>query len=178
VFGSVKFQKSEIIRIEKTNEQQVVNKWEEDKKAREKREAERESAPKEVSTGDFPGGHMVVHAILDGKVEADLMVDTGATCVTLSPHMIDRLGLKPEQLKNTVQIEVGDGRMIPAAMIKLSKLKVGSIEAKDVDAAVILDKSSRASYGDGLLGMSFLKNFNFSVDTIAKKLFLKKRENA
>ena len=53
-------------------------------------------------------------------------------------------------------------------------LEVQGVVAKKVEAAVLLDDTGGLGFGDGLLGMSFLKKFNFKVDQREKKLTLEK----
>ena len=69
---------------------------------------------------------------------------------------------------------MADGKQINAKQIVLDSIKVENVEAQGVEAAIILDEISDAGLQDGLLGMSFLKKFNFKVDQRNKKLILEK----
>jgi len=53
-------------------------------------------------------------------------------------------------------------------------MEVQGVVARKVDCAVLLDDTGDLGFGDGLLGMSFLKRFNFTVDQKQKKLTLEK----
>lgn len=45
-----------------------------------------------------------------------------------------------------------------------------------MDAAILLDDVAGINFKDGLLGMSFLKNFNFKIDQSNNRITLEKLE--
>jgi predicted aspartyl protease len=59
-------------------------------------------------------------------------------------------------------------------MVILNKIKINDVEAKNVLAGIILEENSGLMLRDGLLGMTFLKRFNFKIDRKNMKLVLDK----
>lgn len=97
------------------------------------------------------GGQYSVDALIDG-VNVHMLVDTGATMVTISASLADRIGLTPTPgaPKWTMRTANGESTATP---VKLKNVSLGSIFMNDVDA-LIVDRSA----GDvNLLGASFLK---------------------
>ena len=118
------------------------------------------------------GNQIIIDALIEGKVSARLMVDTGASIVLISNNVASRLGVKYEDIHTQIEIMVADGSLVKAKLIALKSVKVGSAEVKNVQAAIL---DSEAIGGvDGLLGMSFLSHFIMSVDTAGNKLILEK----
>lgn len=95
-------------------------------------------------------GHFGVRAEAE-DVALDMMVDTGASFVTLTPADASRIGIDVGRLRYSVPIRTANGT-IQAAPTEIGRLAVGSIERNGVPALVAppdtLDQS--------LLGMSFL----------------------
>ena len=66
-----------------------------------------------------------------------------------------------------IKLLLADGRTISAHGVTLPRVRIGEFEAEDVEAAVLDDVSIQA---EPLLGMSFLGNFKFEIDTQQKRL--------
>lgn len=182
--GTVKLGRGEIEKIERSTPEgnrDVLLEWErkkiKDKEMFLKRQLEErrkeEYAPKKL---DFAqkSGHITLNAKLNKKIDALLILDTGASLVVLSRDMGKKLGLNLDRLEPDVKLILPDGRQLEAKHIVLESLRVENVEAENVDAAVMLEKASKLDFGDGLLGMSFLKRFNFKVDQKENKLILEK----
>jgi aspartyl protease family protein len=99
-------------------------------------------------------GHFGVRAEVQG-VTMTMLVDTGASFVTLTPADAKRIGVDDDALRFTMPIRTANG-MIQAAPIRIAKLAVGSIERKNVPALVAPAKSLDQS----LLGMTFLNTLD------------------
>jgi len=84
-----------------------------------------------------------------------------------------KLGIDIGKLKNESKATMADGRQVNARFFILESVKVEGVEAQNV-AAIILPQEADIGYADGLLGMSFLKRFNFKIDQKNKKLILEK----
>ena len=180
--GTVKFKKSEIENIEKTNEEETIlmrQKWDKDKISLqnkiEKQRIEEEKQPKKVSFSKDSKGIMVV-AKLNNKVDATLMLDTGATLIFLRKDIARQLGINMDNVTPDSSITVGDGRKVDAKYVTLDSVKVENVEAFKVGAAIMLNEAGDPGFRDGLLGMSFLKNFSFEVNQKENKLILKRLE--
>jgi len=115
----------------------------------------------------------MVKATLNGKVEVQFHLDTGASIVMLRRSVAEKLGMNLSRVVPDMQAQIANGSKVNAKRIILESVKVENSEAKNVDAAILLDEAGDIG-SDGLLGMSFLKRFNFKVDQKEKKLILEK----
>jgi len=99
-------------------------------------------------------GHFGVRAEVDGK-PMTLLVDTGASYVTLTASDASDIGIDVDALSYSLPIRTANGT-IRAARVKVNQLAVGPIERRNVPALVapgrVLDQS--------LLGLSFLDTLN------------------
>lgn len=184
-FGTVEFKKTEIERIERSDAEGVLairEKWEKEKELeierrieREKEEQlrrEKEFEPKEVEFSR-KDEHIIVDALLNGRVKASLLLDTGATLVLLSDRIVRELGIRDRIKDKKVEIRVADGRTIVGNLVVLDSISIQDVTANNVEAVVLLE--SQSDMGDGLLGMSFLNKFDFQIDAVNRKLILKKK---
>jgi clan AA aspartic protease (TIGR02281 family) len=117
-------------------------------------------------------GHFLADVLINGGVHASLVVDTGSPVVMLTTAFIQRLGLDLTQA-NTGYVELLNGKY-KAAEVNLDSLRVGDARAQDVGAAVLMEDSKEIS--DGLLGMTFLSKFHFTLDEKGQKLILRRIE--
>lgn len=185
-FGTITFRKMEIDRIGKSDSgeiEEIHKKWDAEKqeqelRIKEEKEKQKQRLKEEAATKkvDFAqeGDHIIVNALLNKKVPARFILDTGASTILLSGEIAKRLKLKPEGGENNVQVMLADGSKTDATYVILDTVSVEGLKARNV-GAVILTEDTEFDIHDGLLGMSFLNNFNFQIDTVNKKLILKKR---
>lgn len=117
------------------------------------------------------GSHWVVGVLLDGKVSARMIVDTGASVIALSRAVADQLGPEAKKL-GTAQVEVADGRKVTVPVLELPVVEVGRNKAEHVLAGVMPE--SLGAGIDGLLGMSFLNHFGFEGDPKSGALYLRR----
>ncbi len=180
-FGSMKFSRKQIERITSSSPDEAAairKEWAEEKiraqvRAREA-ELRREYEPKQINM-DKQSGHVVVTTLLNNKVKANLVLDTGASLILLSRKVAANLGAGVNGKEGTpIELIMADGRRENAKMIILDSVKVQDSEVRDVEAAILPDKESATMPEDGLLGMSFLKKFNFKIDQKNDKLILEK----
>jgi clan AA aspartic protease (TIGR02281 family) len=82
-----------------------------------------------------------------------LALDTGATA--------ESLGYRPERSRERIEIVTASG-VERAPLITLESVRVAGLEARRVKA-LVHDLPPR-SFVDGLLGLSFLRNFRFCLD--------------
>jgi len=106
------------------------------------------------------GDQLLVKALLNGEIEATLLLDTGATSTTLSKALATRLGIKEESKGVSI---LADGSRVTTSRVTLDSVKVGSAVREKV-AASVFDEPPGIGV-DGLLGMSFLKHFKVQLDT-------------
>jgi predicted aspartyl protease len=134
---------------------------------------------------------MLVNVLLNGKVRVTLVLDSGAAHVALRRQIAGKLGFDVEKLKK-INIKVADGRTIQTASAMLDAVKIQNapdadgdsdkkpgVEAKNVEASFLLEEiDTKGDYTDGLLGMSFLKNFKFNADYKNSKVTFERLKDA
>ena len=101
-------------------------------------------------------------AELNNLIKARLVLDTGASLVVISKDIADRLGIDTKGAPYSLKVVLADGRRVKAKAVILKSVKVGGAEVKNVSAAVL--ENAQPTDEDGLLGMSFLKNFTVKLD--------------
>ena len=97
-----------------------------------------------------PVGHFVTTAAVNG-VSLRLMVDTGASLVTLSSGDAKRAGINYLAGQKAL-LQTANGAA-PAYRVKLDSVRVGDITLNNVDGAVV---EGNVMGETGLLGLSFL----------------------
>ena len=100
------------------------------------------------------GGHFVTQGQINGRT-VQLLVDTGATLVSLSAEDAERVGLH-YRAGQAVQLSTANG-VIPGWRLKLASVRVGDAVVYDVDAIV-----SSGAMPYVLLGNSFLARFQMT----------------
>lgn len=182
-FGTVRFSRSQIERIDKANAVEAASikqKWEEKKqKALDKEkddQLKKELEPKQVDVQQ-QSGHVVVDVLINKKIKASLILDTGATYVVLTHAMAQKMNVDLGDMPGAnVEMVLADGRKTTAKYMLLDTVSTQGVEAKNVAAAILPADVTDAKFNDGLLGMSFLKNFVFKVDQKNNKLVLEKAQ--
>ena len=110
-------------------------------------------------------GVVVVSPLLEGerslKRKTKMVLDTGATYVMISWELAERLGLKPQKAKKWVNLTTAS-TVERSPVVKVKAMTVLGHEAKNVEVAV--KNLPKEAYVDGLLGLSFLKNFDLRIN--------------
>ncbi|HEX2728043.1 MAG TPA: TIGR02281 family clan AA aspartic protease [Beijerinckiaceae bacterium] len=96
-------------------------------------------------------GHFVLHPFVDGR-RVRMLVDTGASVVTLSHQDAQALGTRVRPEHFTQRLATANG-IIEAAPVRIAEIRVGDIVVRNVEAVVLPD----GRLGTSLLGMSFLR---------------------
>ncbi len=179
-FGKVGLKRSEIDSISLSDEKDsgsLRDKWTRQKAASEERrkeeELKEELAPKHVNIAD-DRGQIVVGALLNKKINATLILDTGASLVVIKDSIAKQLGIDTGSLKQDIKLRLADGSESSAKHAVLSSLSVQGVEAINVDVAILSSDVQDPALKDGLLGMTYLKNFSFKIDQRNKKLTLER----
>ncbi|MFH1397542.1 MAG: retroviral-like aspartic protease family protein [Candidatus Omnitrophota bacterium] len=115
------------------------------------------------------GSSIIVSAILNDSIRTNLVVDTGASLVTISRRIAEKLYLDLNQAPSTM-VTLADGRNALAKITTIENIKVLDAEARNVQVAVL--ENQEAEKEDGLLGMSFLEKFMVKIDAQANRLIL------
>ena len=108
-------------------------------------------------TGD--GRHLIVEGILNDTVRGPMLVDTGASYCVLTHETARRLGLTARPARS-IPVATANGE-IAARLVTLDSLRLEGAQLVAVDA-LILDAVQPPLIG--IVGLSFLKSFRYSVD--------------
>ncbi len=114
-------------------------------------------------------GHALVSARINDRDDARLLVDTGASFVTFTAASATRLHLKWDKSQK-IKMELADGKKIDVHPVTLDSLKIGDARLNSVSAVVIPD--GHIEDVDGLLGMSFLREFDVQLDSARGQILL------
>lgn len=95
-------------------------------------------------------GNFYTQTEINGE-SVDMIVDTGATYVTLRFEDAEALGLDPGELNFEIALRTANGQSMGAG-IRLDEVSVGGIVVEGVQAIVVED----GALGISLLGMSYL----------------------
>jgi aspartyl protease family protein len=102
------------------------------------------------------GGHFWTDARIDGR-RLELVVDTGASTITLRASDAARLGIHPTAREYNVKVSTANG-VTKAALVQLQRVEIGDIVVHNVPALVHTDDT----LGVNLLGMSFLSRIRWT----------------
>jgi len=103
-----------------------------------------------------------------GSISVDMILDTGAGMSAVSWSDLKIIGYDPAAVEEREEIVTANG-IIEVPRLRIEKISVGDIEAKDV--WVICHDIPELVGIRGILGLSFLKNFRTIIDY--KKGYLK-----
>jgi aspartyl protease family protein len=114
-----------------------------------------------------PSGHFFLTSIVEG-VGVRMVVDTGASIVSLSQEDASRAGINLEPSKFTAKVSTANG-VILAAPVMLKEIAIGDISVRNVAAVVMPKQALQVS----LLGMSFLSRLS-SYEVTGSRLTLRR----
>ena len=117
----------------------------------------------------YGDGHFLVEVLINGKIKAKLMVDSGATMISLSERIGDILRVTNNKDLPIVESNTAGGK-IKSPLFILDSFKVGPFEEFNLEANTIPHFKEKGV--DGLLGMNFLGEFKMELDRKNSKLLL------
>jgi predicted aspartyl protease len=130
--------------------------------------AERERREQEASAGletpiSVDGNQILVPVTLVNagrKVESTFLLDTGASHIVVFRKLADQLQIAALQKGRS---QIAGGQQIYSEFGRVEMFKVGPIEMPHSDVLIIAHDGPEVRF-DGLLGMNFLSNVEYSVD--------------
>jgi predicted aspartyl protease len=120
-------------------------------------------SPESETKIDIVDNHVIVPVALTYKgtqVRARLLLDTGSSNITLHTDIAKRLFIDNSRKGS---IRVAGGEMIDAEAVMLDSVTVGPHTKKNLLAGIIEHRGPDVPF-DGLLGMNFLKSFQYTID--------------
>ncbi len=114
------------------------------------------------------GNSYYVNVVVNRRHKIKLLLDTGATDIQLPMEFAKKIGV-PKWKTHPVRVRVASGAIIQSRGFKIPEVSVHGVKAKNVSGVVLKNSNT------GLLGMSYLNNFIFKIDTQKKLLYLKRR---
>ncbi len=125
----------------------------------------------EVSLQAF-GNQFLVDVLLNNSQNAVLLLDTGASLSIISTELLAVLDIPYQRTIKTAWFSTAGGR-IKAPIIKLNSIAMGEVVVENIEVGVIGEFDNKQF--DGLLGMNFLRHFDFIIDQNKHKLQLSPR---
>jgi clan AA aspartic protease (TIGR02281 family) len=116
------------------------------------------------------GNNILVEVVINNSKKLFLIVDTGASQVVLSRKCAERLGLD-WQSGIPVKVVLANGQQETGFQVMLKSVAVDKFKSNNVGAVIM--KNPPGPGIDGLLGMSYLRNYLISIDGSNKKLMMK-----
>jgi clan AA aspartic protease (TIGR02281 family) len=107
------------------------------------------------------GNILLVEVVINGKAGRSMVLDTGASAISLPTDVAKELGLVPGPADPTVRVSLADGKIVEAKQMKLDTVQVGQFKATGVICLVLPPELTNAP---ALLGNTFLKQFTFHID--------------
>jgi len=104
------------------------------------------------------GGQFVIDVAVDGRRNAALLLDTGASMTVLKPAFLASLGYEPGDRRARFATA---GGVLQAPVVSVKSLAVAGIQVDALDIGML---SLAGDDVDGLLGMDYLSRFEFDID--------------
>ena len=101
-----------------------------------------------------------------------LILDTGASHTILSPQVADDLGLLGDPESQLVTLKTAGGP-VQAKVVRVDSIRIAEAEVQETYAAIYELPDSPPGI-DGLLGLTFLRQFQVTLDTAKGLLHLRK----
>jgi clan AA aspartic protease (TIGR02281 family) len=115
------------------------------------------------------GDHYLVHMQINGGEMLTLMLDTGASITAINARAADRLGLDVQGARKYGWFNTAGG-VVRAPILTVHSLSAAGQAIQNLEMAIMDIQSSKPI--DGLLGMNYLKHFEFYIDQNANIMHL------
>ncbi|MEI8210778.1 MAG: TIGR02281 family clan AA aspartic protease [Planctomycetota bacterium] len=120
-----------------------------------------------VELRDAGADTLCVSVTINGEETVEMMIDTGASSISLPKATADALGVKVPSGAPDVVLSLADDSKIMAKQVFIPLVRIGAFEVENVEAVVL---NSAGEDAVPLLGMSFLNNNGIKLDIDSKTL--------
>ncbi|MCP4402212.1 MAG: tetratricopeptide repeat protein [bacterium] len=120
-----------------------------------------ENSSKTVCYQEFPEQAPIVPVMVDQKTLVPMRAEESLAYTILSDRLTQFLGIRVTARTSEVRFNIY-GRVESAALVTISSLKVGELEARNIP--VLIGDLSRYPGIDGFLGNNFLKHFHLEIN--------------
>ncbi len=107
-------------------------------------------------------GTFYATVVVNGEHTTEMVVDSGASLISLPFAMAREMGLEPKAGDRQILLTIADGSTITGYLKTARSVRVGTFELENVECAVLGPEATNA---EPLLGMSFLGEFQFDLDS-------------
>lgn len=126
-----------------------------------------------IKSVDIPllrsGDHFLVDAQINDLQQVSLLIDTGASMTILTPDILKNSNISYTNTGKTTLFNTANGQ-VKAPIYEIESLSLGEWQVSQIEIGVM--PLGNKSIFNGLLGMNFLKHFQFFIDQNNSKLRL------
>lgn len=108
------------------------------------------------------GGSLMASVVINGEHTVEMHIDSGASLISLPRAVAAKCGIEVTSEDPEIILELADGSQILANRKTIPLVRVGKFTVEDVECAVL---GPTAVNAEPLLGMSFLGQFKFELDS-------------
>jgi len=123
---------------------------------------------------------IIIKAEVNQSEPLDFALDTGASATVLSTETAKKLGIKTKKLPKEKSCCGCTGEEMQARLGSVKSIRVGDIEARDVEVAIMdltnISKMLETELG-GIIGYTFMKNFRVVIDYPNEKISFQNSPN-
>ena len=116
------------------------------------------------------GRVIIVEATINQRVTGRFLLDTGASYCVISKDTATSANLSGRKDGRKVRMTTASGAQMEATVGQARRVEIGDAVARDVEVAVV-DGNPFPGF-QGLIGLSFLQRFKYSVDSRSGVLLL------
>jgi len=132
--------------------------------------AELQATPGSVVLDFDPKKHIDCIGLLAGRVRTDFIVDTGASFTSIPTRAAESLGIRVAGVRDRSYIITANGRK-EVPYVRIDSLDVGGLRVKNI--LVLINDLPDPDTRYGLLGLNFLKHFDYTIDHQSGRMVLK-----
>lgn len=107
-------------------------------------------------------GSLFVSVVFNGKHTQEMVLDSGATNISLPFTMAKAMGIEIGSADQKVMVGLADGSQVSGVLKTIPSVRVGKFQVENVECIIL---GPEAIAAPPLLGMSFLGNFQFEVNS-------------